>query len=76
MSINMDTVRAALGADFDPKGDYLVCGYDQLHTMESKGYRQVGKVQDPSPGDRWLLVFDRRKESRPGMVERLKKSLS
>ena len=68
--IDMTALKFALGDDFDPAGDYLVCGYNDLHLMQSKGYRQVGKIQDPSPGDNWMLVFDRRKfvDTKPSIL--------
>lgn len=60
MAINQDTLKTALGKDYDPQGDYIVCGYDQLEYCLGRGYRQVGTIQDPSPADQDLLVFDRR----------------
>ena len=75
MTINLDTLKAALGAEFDEKGDYLVCGFDQKHTCEAKGYRLVGRVQDPSPGDSEMLIYDRRsdkfQDTKPGILGKL-----
>ena len=60
--INMDTLKIALGDAFDPEGDYVVCSYRDLHFMNSKGYKQVGTVQDSSDADSSMLVFDRHKK--------------
>ena len=57
----MDSLKQALGPTFDPEGDYLVCGYDNLHFCQSRGYRQVGEIQDPTTVDSTLLVFLRPK---------------
>jgi hypothetical protein len=64
MAINQETLKAALGKDYDPQGDYVVCGYNDLHLMQSKGYKQVGTIQDPTPADQDLLVFDRRQKGK------------
>jgi len=60
MAIGLDSVKAALGDKYDPEGDYLVCGYDQRPMCVAKGYREVGKLQDPSPQDSEMLIFDRK----------------
>lgn len=73
MSINHDTLKAALGTAYDPKADYVVCTYAQLHTMQAKGYRQVGEVQDSSPGNQTMLVFDRRPPTPPPVPAPAKK---
>lgn len=64
MAIGMDSVKAALGKDYREDGDYIVCGYDQKPMCIAKGYREVGKLQDPSPADSELLIFDRSPEKK------------
>ena len=60
MAIDMNSMKQALGDKFDPSGDYVVCGYNDRALMQSKGYREVGTIQDPSPEDRDMLIFDRK----------------
>jgi hypothetical protein len=65
MTISHETLKAALGEKYDPTADYLVCGYNDLHLMQAKGYPQVGTIQDPTPADQDLLVFVRPKPPPP-----------
>jgi len=70
MAIDMRAVEMALGDKFDPQGDYAVCGYNDRAMMLGKGYREVGTIQDPSPDDRDLLIFDR-KPVEPSFVKKM-----
>ena len=76
--IDIDAVKAVLGSKYREDGNYAVCGFGQQPFMLSRGYKEVGRIQDPSDYDREMLIFDRapqlEKERKMGAEEKDKLS--